>query len=202
MRPALHRALALGLGFLAAALATGHAPAQAPATVTASRSAEISAFAELTAVSAGYCSPCHATGVVLGADYTHFSRRLLNPALEVRGSVTTGSPVSENSLALGLHLGPELGRLHPFADLLAGLGSIHYNPPIVYPDGTVYSHDNSAVFQVGGGLQYDVRPNWAIQAEVQAQRWNLGSTTPVIFHPVAVDLGIVYRIPFHPYGSR
>ena len=192
--------LLLALLSLAAA---GRLRAQAisPVRTTASRSAEISAFVEGSQLSADYCN-CSATGVVFGADYTRFNPRLLNPSFEVRGSLVPGSPVGENSLVLGLRLHTDFARLRPFVDLLAGLGTIHYNPPYVYADGTVYSHDNSAVFQLGGGLQYTVRPNWAVEAEVQAQRWNLGSTLPVIFHPVAANFGIVYRIPFRPYRGE
>jgi opacity protein-like surface antigen len=127
-------------------------------------------------------------GFTVGADYTrHY--RILDPSLEGRVSHAGGTNVGITSYMGGLRGGREYGRFHPYGDLLLGYGKITFT----HPSGQ-YLEDNSTVFGVGGGLDYDIRGNFAAKGDFQFESWKLGSgnhrQTPTLF-----SVGVVYRLP-------
>jgi hypothetical protein len=172
---------------------------EAQAGPTASRRASFAGFGEVAIQRAGY-RPSTNAGVVLGGTFTVHTLRYLSPSLEARGSYTRGSDVALKTILGGIRLEPKLERIHPYGNVLVGRGSIVFVHPGRHPDGSLYSNDDSIIFNYGGGLQYDLRENWAVQAEFQRQEWNLGGNPQVRFHPNGFNFGVVYRIPFraHP----
>jgi hypothetical protein len=87
---------------------------------------------------------------------------------------------------------------------LISSGHINYhfkNPPIM-SNGKPYLSDSSVVYGYGGGLDYDITERFSARGEFQAESWSLGGYTPITLAPTMWSLGVVYRIPFKPYGAR
>jgi len=127
-------------------------------------------------------------GFTVGADYTrHY--QFLNPSLEGRISHAGGADAGITSYMGGLRGGREYGRFHPYGDILLGYGKITFT----HPSGQ-YLQDNSIVFGLGGGLDYDLLRNFAVKGDFQLESWKLGSgnnrQTPTLF-----SIGIVYHLP-------
>lgn len=127
-------------------------------------------------------------GFTVGADYTrHY--RILDGSLEGRFSHAGGTNVGITSYLGGLRGGREYGRFHPYGDLLFGYGKITFT----HPSGQ-YLEDNSIVYGAGGGLDYDILPNFAAKADFQIESWKLGSANHRQM-PTLFSIGIVYRLP-------
>jgi hypothetical protein len=186
MRTLLHRATtntALLLGLL---LASNHA-ASAQAVVTAQRGAELAPFAMTTLVSPDYGQP-HNIGYIVGADYTRLLRSIVQPAIEFRYTHANGSQVDESSYGGGLKLQTTIHGIQPYATVLIGQGNL----TLV---NTIASRiDNSTVFSIGGGADFNITRQWRLRADFTDQHWSLdpGSLTPMTF-----AVGIAYTVPFH-----
>lgn len=165
----------------------GASAAHAQASFAGTRVQPFSVFIAGTRLNPDYGSHTN-YGFTVGADYTrHY--RILNPSLEGRISHAGGENVGITSYLGGLRGGREYGHFHPYGDILFGYGKITFT----HPSGQ-YSEDNSTVYGVGGGLDYDIRGNFAAKADFQFESWKLGSAnhrlTPTLF-----SIGVVYHLP-------
>ena len=179
-----------------------HAQFAAP---SASKRLGLSAFGGVAVVSPSYQSNTDTeglntnTGLTVGGDLTR-GLRWVQPSLEVRYDWSTGNTVLEKTLSGGLKVEKAFGRLHPYGDLLLGYGIIDFQHPAIFPTGP-YTHDNSFVYQGGGGLDLDLSPRFALKLDAQAQSWRLGSEANRLT-PVLGTAGILYRIPFRALEGR
>ncbi|ADW70357.1 outer membrane protein [Granulicella tundricola] len=181
--------------FAATAFLASASLLQAQSFATAARTVSISAFAGASRVNTDYGSTN--AGYLFGADFTrHY--HLVDPSLEVRATIAPGSSIGEKTFSGGLRLQKRFHRFQPYADLLAGAGSITFNHPTVV-NGIPYASDNSFIYVFGGGMDYYVTRNFAVKADYNQQLWRLGQNLNRLT-PSALTIGIVYRIPFHPYN--
>jgi hypothetical protein len=170
--------------------------AQGQIDPTAYKTAEIAVFGGYFHADPAYASSHNANGASLGVNYTRYFHFPVAPSIEVRANAANGSLVNEKSYLVGLRgVGRSSGRYHPYLEALAGKGTIHFNG-----NNNGYLGDESAVFDLGGGLDLDVTRSFQFKADVQAQRWHLGG--PNKFYPVGVLVGVTYRIPFKPHVSQ
>ncbi len=159
---------------------------------TAKKSAAVIIFGGISRVSPEY-GPNTNYGAMFGADFTRYTR-WADPSVEIRYTDSSGSTVGESTLEGGFKIEKEFGRLRPYGDFLFGYGSIVFQHPVIYPTGP-YSSDNSFVYGGGGGVDYKIKPNFALKLDVQTQSWKLG-TEAASFSPVAVSVGISVNVPF------
>lgn len=128
-------------------------------------------------------------GITLGSNLNAFHLGRFQPSLDARLSGNFGS-VSSLFLGGGPRVAVDLGRLHPYADFLVGYGTLHFTS-----SSPAYTHDNSYVTSVGGGVDFSLNHRWAVRADVQRQNWNVGTYSPA-FHPVQVGIGVRYQFHF------
>ena len=57
-----------------------------------------------------------------------------------------------------------------------------------------YTGDNSFVYAIGGGAEFNVLPQWKVRADFTQQHWNL---EPQILTPMTFSVGVAYSIAFH-----
>jgi hypothetical protein len=140
------------------------------------------------------------SGTFFGADLTRYFHLPVAPSLEVRANFADGAIVDEHSYLGGLRVQGDLfHRYHPYADFLAGYGSIHFNHPTI----PGYTHDNSTVYSYGGGLDVDLMRHFQARVDFQGQRWALGTDGPNDkFSPSILSIGLRYVIPFKPHVSQ
>jgi hypothetical protein len=182
-----HRSIlkaALVLGTLLAVARV--APAQA--LITAGRGSEIAPFAQYTIIRPDW-GPGSNIGFTYGVDYTRYIRSIVQPSIELRMTRANGTTVNENTYSGGLKLQTSIHRIHPYATLLAGYGTIHFN----YYNGN-YTGDNATIYSLGGGADFDVMSRWKLRADFIQQNWNLGGPT---LTPSALSVGIAYSPSFH-----
>jgi Outer membrane protein beta-barrel domain len=192
-RKARHVLLTLSI-FLLAALSI--APARAQQGASASKSAEISAFAGYTNLNSDYGT--RNNGITLGADYTRFFHFPVTPSFEVRANHTTGPSLTEESVLFGLRLeAPFRQHFHPYATVLYGGTKIYFNfPPI-----PTYTYDQTSAFSIGGGVDVDVTRNFRAKFDYQQQFEDFGNNgihQDFTLTPAGFTVGVVYRIPFKP----
>ena len=172
---------------------------QAQASVTASRSLAISAFAAAEGVHPEYGGSPIIYGVQVGGDLTRYFR-LASPSLEVRFGAASGSVVSQRVVQVGVKVEHAFGsgeRIHPYLTGLVGPGSTHF----VDPADPNYTHDTSLVLDLGAGLDCDLSRHFAVKGDFQVQRWHLGKESSV-FSPENVSIGLVYRPTFGKLSIR
>ncbi len=135
-----------------------------------------------------------------GAGFTVPHLHHIEPALDIRYTYLTNQSVTETVFAGGLRLAYHAGRFHPYGDFLAGAGNIHFkeiNP--AYPD---YTHDNSLVYNYGGGADIDVTRTVALRFDFQEQHWRI-SDQGQPFYPLQGSAGIRYQFHFrNKYGPE
>ena len=175
---------------------------------TASRSSGIDLFGGFSDTDTAFYGTDRRYGGMAGIDFTqfryipNFSGRI-SPSLELRGTYTPGTPVSELSVQGGLKVAYNYHKLHPYGALRVGGGTIKFNPFFTPPgQGTIvyqYSSDSSFLFVYGGGVTYDILPRWSLMADYEHQSWNLGFNPEVKFTPQAVSVGVVYHLRLKGY---
>jgi hypothetical protein len=173
------------------ALVTVPAVVSAQAYVAGQRGAEITPFVQSTVLSPDWGSQ-HNIGFTAGVDYTRLIQTIIQPSLELRYVTANGQTVSEHSFTGGLKFGMTFRGIHPYATLLAGSGIIDFTHP--QPG---YPSDGGFVYSFGAGADFNVMQNWRIRADFIHQNWNID---PETLTPVAVSIGVSYRIPFHTGG--
>lgn len=180
------RALALTLLAGATAAAATHANAQALPTVQ--RGSELVPFAQYTIISPDW-GQTHDLGYTAGLDYTRFTPTVIQPSLEFRFTHGTGRTVNETTYLGGLRLQTTIHGLHPYVVVLAGKGVVTFN----YNNNGVIG-DDSVVYGIGGGLDFNVRRSWKLRTEYTQQHWNLEPNT---LTPQTLSFGFAYSVPFH-----
>jgi hypothetical protein len=169
---------------------TGTAAAQAGAT--ADRNSAIATFGQGTYMLPAFQQPSN-FGYAAGVDLTPIFVRRLQPSLEIRATADSGSIAKEFTYSGGLKLATTIGRIRPYATILDGVGTVYFNHPSLPTRKGLYAHDSSKMLSLGGGAEFDVSRLWQLRADYSRQYWTLES--PVI-RPVALSIGIAYRIPF------
>jgi hypothetical protein len=163
--------------------------AAAQAVVSAERGAELAPFVQTTLLSPDW-GPTRNFGYTVGVDYTRFihSHSIVQPSVEFRFTSANGHTVNEHSYAGGLKLQTTIRRIHPYATLLVGKGTITFN----YDNGNYYG-DSSFIYSIGGGADFNVAPQWKVRLDYTHQHWNLDPNT---LTPTTLGVGIAYTLPF------
>ena len=174
---------------------TAHAQAQA----TGTKKLGLDVFGAVTGGNPKYGVTTKELGYLVGGDITyHF--RLVDVSFEARYTSITGFSADESTYGGGFKFERAFNRFHPYVDLLIASGNIKFDHPEIYGNPN-YTHDNSTVYDFGGGLDYDLVRNFAIKVDVQGQRWRIGVEQPA-FEPYNGSIGILYRIPFRALRRR
>ncbi len=167
--------------------------AHAQADFTATKTISLDVFAGATVLNPKYGSTTGEIGYLVGADITrHF--RPVDVSFEVRYTAATGDSADETTYGGGLKIERAYHRFHPYVDFLVASGKIKFDHPEIYGN-AFYTHDDSLVYDFGGGVDYDLNSRFALKADFQVQRWHTGIERPP-FYPYNASLGIQYRIPF------
>lgn len=191
----LRRFSAVYLPILAlSAFLAGPAKVAAQAVPAATKALDISVYGGYLNTNSDY-GPYRNTGEAFGVDLTpHLFHFPIDPSLEFRINLTNGPAVAERTYLPGLRGTYNFHALHPYGTFLIGPGTIHFNFP-----NNGYQNDSSTVYDLGGGLNLDVYPNFQVMADFQYQHWNLGGSdtlTPTLFL-----FGVTYHIPFRPFNE-
>jgi opacity protein-like surface antigen len=105
--------------------------------------------------------------------------------------------VGESSVVFGPKVEKRLGRVSPYANFLLGYGMFTFTHPV-----SAYTHDNSVVYDFGGGVDVAVTRSLSLKGDLQYQSWQLGSEDNRMM-PVAVSVGVTYHIRSKPHwGSE
>ena len=167
--------------------------ARAQAQSTAIKRLGLSVFGAVTALDPKYGITTRELGYTIGGDVT-YHLRLLDVSFEARYTTASGFSADESTYGGGFKLERAFGRFHPYVDFLLESGKVKFDHPEIYGNSN-YTHDNSFVYDAGVGVDYDVTRSFAVKAEAQGQRWQIGAERPA-FNPFNGSVGIVYRIPF------
>ena len=168
----------------------------AQAVPTAFKTTDISAFGGYLNASPAY-GPTRNNGEAFGAIVTRYFRIPVDTALEGRVNLTNGTYIQQHTYLGGLQIKADfLHRLHPYADFLAGQGTLHFNTTA-----TGHINDNSIVYNYGAGLDLDLIHNFQLRADFQHQIWTIGRT-PSSFAPNIFFFGVNYVIPFRDYKNQ
>ena len=182
---------------LAAALQPRGAAAQAQPTAV--RQFGLSVFGAVTALDPKFGVTTKEIGYAVGGDIT-YHLHLVDASFEARYTSATGFSADESTYGVGVKAERAFNRFHPYVDFLVGSGNIKFDHPEIYGSAN-YTHDNSLVYDFGGGLDYDLIRNFAVKVDVQGERWVIGVERPA-FYPYNGSVGILYRIPFRELRRR
>ena len=172
---------------------------QAQAQSTAIKSLGLSVFGGVTALDPKFGVTTREVGYLVGGDVT-YHLRLFDVSFEARDTNATGFSADESTYGGGFKFERAFRRFRPYIDFLVASGNIKFDHPEIYGS-TTYTHDNSFVYDFGGGVDYDRIRNFAIKVDVQGTRWQLGTERPT-FYPYNGSVGILYRIPFRELRHR
>lgn len=161
--------------------------------VSADRGAEIAPFGYLSILNPDW-GPYNNTGYTVGVDYTRFIHSIVQPSIEFRYNHANGTTVNERSFEGGLKLQTTVHNLHPYGTILYGHGNIDFNYSI-----PGYPGDASGIYAFGGGLDFNVKPQWKVRLDYSRQHWNLDPNT---LTPSTLGIGVGYTIPFHTGRAR
>jgi opacity protein-like surface antigen len=188
--------------FVVSLVSEGTAKLSAQAVPIREKKAELTTFATYTHLTPDY-GPQNNSGVSFGIDYARYLK-FVTPALEFRVKIANGETVDQKTYGGGIRVEHQWDRFHPYGMFLISAGYInyHFRTPPIMSNGKPYLSDSSVVYGYGGGLDFDVTQNFSARGEFQAENWNLGGYTPITLAPSMWSLGVVYRIPFRPYGGR
>jgi opacity protein-like surface antigen len=184
-------ALAITLLIGATGAAT-HANAQAIPTMQ--RGAELAPFVQTTILSPDW-GQTHNLGFAAGFDYTHFIPTIVQPSLEFRVTHASGRTVNETTYLGGIKLQTTIHHVQPYLVVLAGKGIISFN---YFYNGGIKG-DDSAVYAIGGGAEFNVKRSWKVRAEYTQQHWNFDPNT---LTPSTLGFGLAYSVPFHARSVR
>ncbi|HVG27271.1 MAG TPA: outer membrane beta-barrel protein [Acidobacteriaceae bacterium] len=158
----------------------------------ATRTADISVFGGFATGLPDY-GPYRNNGGSFGVNFTRYLHLPVAPSIEARANFLNGKTVNERTYLFGVRAQGDLfTRLHPYANFLIGPGDIHFN---FFNNG--YVGDNSTVYSIGGGADYDIARHWQAKVDFQYQHWKTGNN--VTYTPTLTVIGVAYRIPFRPH---
>ena len=169
------------------------------AAFTATKTVSLDVFGGVIALDPKFGVTTKEIGYVAGADVTrHF--RPVDVSFELRYTVASGYSADEKTYGGGLKVERAFARFHPYLDFLVEGGRVNFDHPEIYGS-PFYTHDDSFVYNGGGGVDYDLSPRFALKVDFQAQHWKTGSEHPP-FYPYNGSVGIVYRVPFSSLRPR
>ena len=183
---------------LAGVMAVTSCQACAQDVATAAKRVGVEGFAGFSRLAPDY-GPYTDYGLLAGVDASHALRHF-TPSVEFRYTRGTGSGVGESTFEGGLKAEKRFGRFNPYGDVLLGYGTITFDQPILFSTGP-YAKDNSVIYVLGGGLDYDVGRNFSAKVDEQIQSWRLGNEVNRLA-PIAFSVGLSYRIPFKALAGR
>lgn len=170
-------------------LASTRAVAQAEFTRT--RAAEFSGFGMYTLLTPDYGSALN-NGYSVGGDFTKFFK-FTALSLEFRFKDTYGPTVGERTTGGGPRFEYRLKRVHLYGDFLVSTGKITFANKNDYGSfGKGYN--GSVVLTYGGGLDYDLSPQWSLRFDLQGEHWDLHETPDILLSPTAWSVGIMGRV--------
>jgi opacity protein-like surface antigen len=182
-------------------------PAQgrAQAVSTASRSLDLAGFGGYSGALTDYAN-YKDQGLSFGVDVTRYFHLPIVPSLEGRGNVVHGTAIDQKTFLFGLRAEvPLKHRIHPYADALIGVGTLHFK----FSPGAGYTGDRSRVFSYGGGVDFDIVHNIQLKLDAQYQTWNLGPNGYVVpsganftLTPAVAIIGVEYHIPFRTLNRQ
>jgi Outer membrane protein beta-barrel domain len=168
--------------------------AHAQATPAASKTLDFSVFGAYNHSDPDY-GPYGNNGGTFGFNATRYFHFPVSPSLEFRINYSDGKTVRENSYLGGLRGQMTVfHRFHPYAMGLIGTGDIHFNFH------NFELGDNSIVYSVGGGTDFDIYRNLQGKFDWQYQFWSTGNNASLT--PTITSIGIAYRIPFAPHNKQ
>ncbi len=175
-------------------------PLHAQALVTASKAAEITAFGGYMYTSPDY-GQSSSKGFLAGADFTLFRHWWVDPSVEARFDYTAGTGISEHAFLAGPRAQKDLGRFHPYVNVLIGEGHISYNPP---PSISPNDHgDGGLNIAYGIGADVDLVHHLSLKVDFLQQNWNLGQNSAFqpdgsnyTLTPRTLSIGVTYHFPF------
>jgi hypothetical protein len=182
--------------FVVSAGLAGSAWGQAAPTATAGL--QLSAFAGATGDYTGLAQGRNLS-ITAGVDATFRPFFGLFPTAEVRGTypIERGSVDGQKNVLGGLTLGPHLGWIHPYGDVLVGRGEIDFSTPYPNPSDTeVYVQTASTVISPGAGANLFFTEHFAVKADFQFQHYDTPVTSSGSLYSKALTVGITYRLPF------
>jgi hypothetical protein len=148
-------------------------------------------------------------GITAGADLRFYSFRRYMVSAEVRGTYPfhDGAIDSQKNALGGFKVDRTFfGRVHPYADILAGRGLIDYqgNGYLNAPQTLIYTSSPSTVISPGVGVDLDFNDQLAFKLDAQFQHWDTPVTASGSLDAKALTAGIVYRFDFnhHPRYPR
>ena len=168
----------------------------AQAAPTAIRSSAVDLYAAGAISQTDYNSTDQ--GFVIGGDFTYHLRHF-DASLDLRYNHVTGNAVGEKSFDGGVRISKPFGRYHPYVHALIGYGVVTFDNPTRNFDGTLYTYDNSTVYDFGGGVDIDLTRRFALKVDGQYQYWNLGArgdANAVKLNPTLGSIGIIYHLPY------
>jgi hypothetical protein len=141
------------------------------------------------------------SGAAFGVDVSRFFHLPIVPSLEARANLEHGKVIDESTYLFGGRAEVPLHRLHPYADVLIGFGTLHFK----FAPTPGYTGDRSRVIAYGGGIDVDLVHNFQLKIDAQYQNWNLGPNAFVTppganftLTPAVGIVGVEYHIPFRP----
>jgi hypothetical protein len=160
----------------------------------------ISAFAGATGTFTGLDSSRNAA-ITAGVDLSFRPIHGLYPSVEIRGTypVDNGGIAGERNVLGGIKVEKYFGKFHPYGDGLYGRNEIDYQQG-GYPNanGTLlYVTSIANMFSVGGGVDIDLTPHFAVKIDGQFQRYETPVTTSGYIYSKAGTIGVVYRFDFN-----
>jgi hypothetical protein len=181
------RSVPAALVFASIAFLTAVSPssARAQATYTADRVNGFSVFGMVSRLNTDYGQTDD--GYTVGADLTHAIKfRWITPSIEMRYTGSTGPAITEDSFTGGLKIEHAFHRFHPYGNVMIGYGVINYVQ--------VGQNDNSIIYGLGGGLDFNVTHQFAVKVDAHEQFWKLGQATSELT-PQSLSVGVLYRLP-------
>lgn len=182
-----------------AAALLGATAAHAQTTETASQDLRIRAFGMYSHVDTDYAGGVNNGGTFgVDVDFKIPHVRGIKPGVDIREVISSGSIANQRVFSGGPQIVLSGGRYHPYFDFLVGSGTISFPHPTI----PGYTHDNSFVYTLGGGIDVTVHGPWAVRADYQRQQWKLQESTPS-FYPTQFSIGLRYQVHLrNKYGPE
>jgi hypothetical protein len=163
---------------------------------TATQPLHISVFGGATGVETDFEHGRNAD-ITAGLDIGFVPYHGIHPSFEVRGSlpIEKGDTDSQKNALVGLKLGGNYRKLHPYGDILFGRAQINYPGKGAQVPGTNTFYTSSTTWAIagGGGADYELTRHFALKLDAQIEQLS----TPVIsghIHPYTGTVGVVYTI--------
>lgn len=183
--------------FISLSLATADIAAQSVQHAT--RSARLNVYGGATQLRTDHESTnC---GFVVGGTETRHTR-VLDLGLDVRHTRAERNFGGQNLFMGSLKL-EKAGADHfqPYGNFMNDLGTVTFTHPLIVPGSVPYTHDDSTIYDFGGGVDIDITCHFAFKGSAHLQHRKIFHEQPA-FSPVIISAGVVYRIPYQRYRTH